>query len=145
MQSFLTIEGVFLATLAAFILGALWYSPLLFLNAWVKGKGLKPGELPKRSLGYILQTQGYSFVAHGCMAAVLAVIFDVTQVETLTVALSLGALIAFGFTTTTHFVALVYTMDGNHYDKKNQINFLIMSLYYVAAIVVMSAVLFFVQ
>ncbi len=145
MTSYLTLEGVFLATLAAFIFGALWYSPLLFLNAWIKGKGLKPGELPKRTTRYILQTQGYSFVAHGCMAAVLAVIFDITQVETLKVALSLGALLAFGFTTTTHFVALVYTMEGNHYDKKNQINFLIMSLYYVVAIVIMSAVLFFVR
>ncbi len=145
MTPYLTPEGVFLATLAAFILGALWYSPLLFLNAWVKGKGMTLASLPKRSPRYIMQTQTYSFIAHGCMAFVLAVIFDVTQVETLKVALSLGALLAFGFTTTTHFVALVYTLDGNHYDKKNQISFLIMSLYYIAAVVVMSAVLFLVR
>lgn len=36
---------VLLAALAAFLIGALWYSPLLFANAWVRAQGFTPERL----------------------------------------------------------------------------------------------------
>ena len=39
--------AVFFAALAAFALGAVWYSPLLFVNAWIKESGVKVGEIKK--------------------------------------------------------------------------------------------------
>lgn len=142
MQPFLTIEGVFLATLAAFVLGALWYSPLLFMNLWIKGKGLTPESLPKRSRTYMATTMTYSFIAHGCIAAVLAIVLEVTQPETLKIALSLSALLAIGFMVSARFIDMVYTVDGKHYDLKNQINFVVTSLYYIAVVLLMTTVLF---
>ena len=35
---------VLIATAAAFITGAIWYSPLLFLNAWTKTVGIDPNK-----------------------------------------------------------------------------------------------------
>jgi hypothetical protein len=35
---------VLMATAAAFITGAIWYSPLLFLNAWTKTVGIDPNN-----------------------------------------------------------------------------------------------------
>ena len=112
------------------------------MNLWLKGKGLTVDTLPKRSKMYITQTMLYSFVAHGCIAAVLAIVLDITEPETLSIALSLSALLAIGFIVSTRFVDMVYTVDGSHYDKKNQVNFLITSLYYVAVILIITSVLF---
>jgi len=36
--------AVIAASLASFAVGALWYSPLLFLNAWMKEAGVEPGQ-----------------------------------------------------------------------------------------------------
>ena len=38
----LSITGVFLASIAAFAFGALWYSPLLFIERWCKEAGIDP-------------------------------------------------------------------------------------------------------
>ncbi|OMH25851.1 DUF1761 domain-containing protein [Motiliproteus sp. MSK22-1] len=40
----LNMLAVFAATVASFIFGALWYSPLLFLPAWCKETGLDPSK-----------------------------------------------------------------------------------------------------
>lgn len=37
--------AVFLAALSGFVVGGLWYSPLLFANAWVKETGLTEEQL----------------------------------------------------------------------------------------------------
>ena len=42
--------AVFFAALAAFALGAVWYSPLLFVNAWIKESGVKVGEIKKSKM-----------------------------------------------------------------------------------------------
>ncbi len=36
--------GVFVATLLSFGLGALWYSPLLFMQRWCRESGVDPGK-----------------------------------------------------------------------------------------------------
>ncbi len=38
----LSITGIFLASIAAFAFGALWYSPLLFIDRWCKEAGIDP-------------------------------------------------------------------------------------------------------
>ena len=42
--------AVFFAALAAFALGAVGYSPLLFVNAWIKESGVKVGEIKKSKM-----------------------------------------------------------------------------------------------
>jgi hypothetical protein len=41
----ISIIGILAATIATMVLGFLWYSPVLFGNAWVKSMGLKMEEM----------------------------------------------------------------------------------------------------
>jgi hypothetical protein len=143
MGLFLTPENIIITTLAAFIIGGLWYSPVLFLKAWLKGEGLPPNH--KQNLGtfYQAQVQFYSLVAHGLMVTVLALLFDTIGVQSLKLALSIGLLVTFGFIVTTKFIELIYNPHGKHYEKKSQIRFLVHSGYYLTVMGVISCVLFY--
>lgn len=143
MQTFFTPSVIFIATVAAFIVGALWYSPLLFMKAWLRGEGITKEQLPKRTTAYMVQINLYSFIAHGAIASVLAVIFNVLSVTSLKVAISLGLLLAFGFVVAPRFIDMIYTTQGKHYDAKSQIKFLVAAGYYLTIVTVMSVVLFF--
>ena len=142
METFLTPGSIFIATCAGFAIGALWYSPLLFIKAWMKGEGITKSQLPKRSARYMVQIQTYSFIAHGAMASVLAIIFDLLSISSLKLAISLSLLLAFGFIVTTRFVDMIYTIQGNHYDAKSQMKFLVSSGYYLVVSVVIAMTLF---
>jgi hypothetical protein len=61
--------AVVAAALSMFALGAVWYSPLLFLNAWTKAAGLTMDVNNRRNFPMIL---GISFVLTLIMAANLA-------------------------------------------------------------------------
>ncbi len=144
MELFFTPIHIFWATLAGFAVGAVWFSPVLFMKAWLKGEGVTKDQVPKRSGMYLAQINAYSFVAHGAMASVLAVIFDVLFVKTLALALTLGLLITFGFVVSTKFIEMIYTMKGKHYEAQSQIKFLVQSGYYLTVVSVMAWVLFLV-
>lgn len=142
-MQFFTPITILIATSAGFLFGTIWYSPWIFLNAWLIGNKITKAELPKRSKIYNTQIAMYSLVTHGCIAAVLALLFDIAQVATLKVAVSLGLLITFGFIVTTQFMDMIYTTEGVHYDKPTQIKFLVSSGYYLGLVIVMSVTLFF--
>jgi hypothetical protein len=64
----LNVLAILAATVSAFVLGGLWYSPLLFGKAWRKANGFADGE-PKGAAG---QTFGISFILCLVMAINLA-------------------------------------------------------------------------
>ena len=43
--------AVLIATIAHFVLGGIWYSPMLFLNQWYDGMGLTPEEAKAKRVG----------------------------------------------------------------------------------------------
>lgn len=45
--------AIFVATISAFILGGLWYSPLLFEKAWLRVNGFKKEDFQNRNNGKI--------------------------------------------------------------------------------------------
>lgn len=145
MELFFTPIHVLLAAVAGFLVGAVWYSPVLFMNAWLKGEGVTKAQIPKRTGIYMAQINLYSFVAHGAIAAVLAVIFDVLNVRSLSLAVTLGLLFTFGFVVTTRFIDMVYSPKGKHYDAQSQIKFLVNAGYYLVMVSVVSVVLFLVS
>lgn len=51
--------AVFVAALSSFLLGGLWYSPILFANAWMKENGFSEEDMKNASMGKIF---GGSFV-----------------------------------------------------------------------------------
>lgn len=144
METFLTTQGIIGATVAAFIFGSIYYSPLMFLNVWLKINNVTKTALPKRSKGYMVGVQLYSFLAHGAMVAVTALIFEVAGVTTLKMASSIGALLALGFIVTTRYIDMLYTLDDTHYSKRSQIKFLLNAGYYVLTVLIISCTLFFI-
>ena len=61
--------AVIAATLSMFVLGAVWYSPVLFIKPWVKAAGLEIDYAKRGNFPLIL---GISFVLTFIMAANLA-------------------------------------------------------------------------
>lgn len=61
--------AVLVAALSSFLLGGIWYSPLLFANAWMKDNGLDSETLQKSSKG---RAFGFTFIFSLIMAANLA-------------------------------------------------------------------------
>lgn len=100
-------------------------------------------QVPKRSNTYLIQINVYSLIAHGAIASVLAILFDLLMVSTLKGAVSLGLLLGFGFIATTRFIDMIYTTKGQHYEKQSQVKFLVGAGYYITVIALMSVVLFF--
>jgi len=61
--------GIFLAALAMFALGAVWFSPLMFVNAWAREAGI---DVSKKPDGKTMGRQfGMTFVLLLVSAAVL--------------------------------------------------------------------------
>ncbi len=139
----ISITTIVVATVCGFLFGSLWYSPVLFMNAWLMGEGLTKKDIPKRSVMYMIQINAYSFIAHGAIAGVLASMFELLQVASLKVAVALGLLLTFGFIVTTQYITMLYTVEGEHWNKKHQIKFLVNSGYYLCVVAIMSAVLFY--
>lgn len=142
-MQFLTLESVGLATLTAFVFSFVWYV-VFFEKAWLVGEGITKHELPKRSKWYMIQINVYSFLAHGALTSVVALMFDLLQISTLKTAISLGLLFAFGFMVSTHFIDMLFTVHGEHFRRQNQIKFLVSSGYYITMIILVSTVLFLV-
>lgn len=145
MELFFTTSHVFVATLAGFLVGSVWYSPVLFKKAWLIGEGAVKDQMPKRTTMYMIQINLYSFIAHGAIASVLAILFDILGVRSLMLAVVVGLLFTFGFVVTTRFIDMVYTPKGKHYEMQSQIKFLVGSGYYLTVVAVMSAVLFYIS
>lgn len=112
--------AVLVCTAIAMVLGALWYSPVLFGNAWMKGVGLKPEDINKGSSAkaMIISTIN-SFIA----AVVLAAIIVMTNTTTFGFGLHLGALVAVAFIATV-------LLTNSLYEQRSMKTWLINSAYH---------------
>jgi hypothetical protein len=61
--------AVVVAAVSAFVIGGMWYSPLLFHKAWMRANGFSDADLQRGSTGVIF---GLAFVFSLIMAANLA-------------------------------------------------------------------------
>jgi len=68
----LNVLAILAATVSAFVLGGLWYSPLLFVKAWQKANGFAEGE----SSGSAGRVFGISFIFCAVMAINLAMFLN---------------------------------------------------------------------
>jgi len=82
--------AVIAAAIAMFGLGAVWYSPLMFLKPWAKAAGVTPTGTPGRNFIFVM---GGAFVLTLVMAANLAFFLagpDVTLAFALSAAIAAG-------------------------------------------------------
>jgi hypothetical protein len=121
--------SVIVATIAAFILGSLWYSPVLFGKVWQKELGLSDEKIKNANMAVIF---GTSFVLEFIAALVLEMFLGPdANVVTGIIA---GALVG---------IAWIATAIGTNYlfARKSFRLFLIDSGYFVVFFIVMGGIL----
>jgi hypothetical protein len=68
--------AVFVAAIASMVIGAFWYSPVLFGNAWIKLSGMSKKDIEKAKQGGMGGKYFLGFVASLVMAYVLSYFVD---------------------------------------------------------------------
>ena len=96
------------AVVATFARGALWYSPLVFGNIWVRAHGYSPERLERMKKG-APRAYGVSFVAFLVLAHVLAYLALRVGVGSALGGAKLGFLVWVGFAATIGLTSWVYS------------------------------------
>lgn len=97
--------GVIAAAVSYFVVGGIWYSPLLFSKAWVKENGFTEEDINKRNKGAIF---GGSFVLSLIISFCMAVWLGYPR--TASGGMIVGAVIGIGFVSTA--LGIVYLFEG---------------------------------
>ena len=79
--------AVLVATIAAMIVGAIWYSPSVFGTAWMKLSGITPDPTKKKGMTKPLILAGLSNLVLACT---LAHVFVLLGVQTLAMGLEVA-------------------------------------------------------
>ena len=124
---------ILVAALAAFLIGALWYSPVLFAKAWVRTNGYTPERLAAMRANAGRAYAG-SFVAFVVMASVLGLLLRHLGADSTADGAAWGFHAWLGF-------ALPIGFTANLYSDKPAAAFLIDAGYQLVYMTVMGAIL----
>lgn len=121
--------SVIVATIAAFAIGGLWYSPVLFGKVWQREIRLSDDEIKQANMGLIF---GLSFVLNFISAVVLELFIG--EQGTVAFGLIAGLLVSIGW---------IATSLGTNYlfARKSLTLFLIDAFYFIVYFAVMGAIL----
>ena len=119
--------AILVASIIGYIIGALWYSPLLFSKSWVKLSKNKSPEM--KASTYIL-----GFLSILIFNFVLSIIISYTGASTFVEGMKMGALLWIGFIATTLFGGVIY-------EKMPMKLFWITSIQYLIAMLIASGIL----
>ena len=125
--------AVLVAGVATWIIGALWYSPVLFAKPWMAAHGYTPEKMQGMKDGMMRAFIG-SFICYLITAAVLSVFLSMTGSVGIGAGIKLGVLCWVGFS-----AALFLTQ--NLYSDKPLTVFLIDTGYHLVFLIVMGAIL----
>ena len=125
--------AVAVAALATFLIGALWYSPLVFGKQWMQANGYTPEKLQAMQAN---ATRAYivSFVCYLVVAYVLAVLVHHVEVASVMGGVRLGALVWIGF-------AATIGLTGNLFSDKPLMAYVLDAGYQLVYLVVMGAII----
>ena len=125
--------AVVVATVAAFALGGLWYSPLLFAKMWVAAHGYSEEQVKamQKSAG---KAYGVSLVCQWLIALAIAVLVGYLHLVNLSQGLKLSVLIWFGF-------AFPLGLMANMFTEKRITVFLIDTGYQLVYLLIMGAII----
>jgi len=123
--------AVLVCTAVAMVLGALWYSQILFGNAWMKGVGLKNEDVSKSDTSKaMLGGLVIAFVIN----IVLSSFIIMTQTTTFWMGVHIGALVGVGF------IAMVLLMNSL-YEKRSLKLWVINSFYHIILLMINGGIL----
>ena len=97
--------AVGVAALVTILIGAVWYSPLLFGNLWLKANGYTQEQMREKT-GRALMVSLFCYLV---MAFVLSVLVSYADVSTVLQGAFLGFLVWIGFLATLGLTAHVYS------------------------------------
>ena len=125
--------AIIVAAVAAFAIGALWYSPAVFGRQWMAAHGHTPEQLAAMQSS-MAKTYTFSFVTYVIMAMVLALLMGLTGATTAIqgIVLAVVAWLGFGFT---------IGLNTNLYSNKPPGAFIIDAGYQLVHVIVMGAIL----
>ena len=121
--------AIVVAAVSAFVLGGLWYSPLMFVKRWMKETGITEESTKKTNM---LKVFGLAFIL-SLMASFFLAMF-------------IGARAGIGFGALAGFMAglgWVFTFMGISYlfESRTFAHFLINSMYSVVSLTIMGAII----
>jgi Protein of unknown function (DUF1761) len=124
---------VVVSAVAVFVIGALWYSPILFGKQWVKAHGHTPEKLQamRASMG---RAYGVSFLCYLVMAAAMSILIGRMGIFLPIGGVKLGAVIGFGF-------AATIGLTANMFSEKPLAAYLIDAGYQIVYLMVMGVIL----
>lgn len=99
--------AVFFAAIVYFVIGSIWYAPLLFGNQW----GRHAEKLEETGEHYYLHKVGAyvgEFIISLIMAYVLALFIEISQAEEVVEGVTVAFWVWIGFILTTHFSAVLW-------------------------------------
>jgi hypothetical protein len=100
--------AVLVAAIATFVLGAFWYSPVLFAKQWMRAQGHTPETLEQMKKG-VTKAYAVSVLCYLVMAYVMALLASYTQATSFAQGLWLGFLSWLGFVATTGLTANLFS------------------------------------
>jgi len=134
--------AVIIASVAAYLFGWLWYSPVLFGNTWMNLLG-KSKEAMAKAKSDMARTMTYGFIITMVTAYGIAVFLALLSPISLLNALQMGILLCFSFVVTTKFTELIYESSEPHWSKRPQELFFIGVGYQVGSFMLMTALIWY--
>ena len=128
------IVAVLVAALLTFVLGAFWYSPLLFARQWMQAQGYTPDKVEEMRKRGMTRAYAVSVLCYLVMAYVVALLASYTNATTLAQGLWLGFLTWLGF-------AATIGLTANMFSEKPIAAWVIDAGYQLAYLVLMGAIL----
>jgi hypothetical protein len=121
--------AIIVAAVSAFLLGSIWYSPLMFLNRWMKELGITKDSTKKVS-----------------MVKLFSLAFILSFIASLFLAMFIGSNAGAGFGALAGFMAgigWVFTFMGINYlfESKTMALFLINAMYSVTSLTIMGLII----
>jgi hypothetical protein len=92
--------AVTLAAVVSFMLGGLWFSPLLFGHSWMQEVKLTPDQLARQKARGMARTYVSAFICALVTAFVMALFIEATGARTAASGALMGILAALGFVAT---------------------------------------------
>ncbi|MFY9608063.1 MAG: DUF1761 domain-containing protein [Blastocatellia bacterium] len=125
--------AVAVAAVVAFIVGGLWYSPLLFAKLWVKAHGYTDEQVKEMQKG-AGKAYAVTLVCDFLIALAIAVLVDYIHMERCVQGLKLGLLIWAGF-------AFPLGLTANMFSGKRITVFYIDTAYQLVYLLLMGAII----
>jgi hypothetical protein len=129
-MSTLNWPAIIVATLAGFLIGGLWYSPVLFAKAWMRESGVTDEKMKTGSMAKIF---GFAFLWTFVMAFNLAMYLNAPGTD-LAWGATAGFLAGFGWVAMSMFITGLF-------ERKSITYMLINAGYMVVALTAMGAIL----